>query len=544
MNESFTTKICRLLAFLLCVELNQLSIAQTGDAPRPNIIVILADDLGYSDLGCYGGEIPTPNLDALANRGLRFRQFYNNAVCGPTRASLLTGLHCQRIGHRGTFWNDPTNLQNCVTIGDVLKTAGYRTMMVGKWQERSLPSKLGFDRFFGPMNQAKISYFHETPQNPFYLDGTRWQFPPEGYYMTDAFTQHAVEFLKDSLTPNPKRNAKPFFLYLAYIAPHWPLHAREEEVAAHRKRYRDLGWDEVRARRIKQQRTLEVVSADSTVSPRPVTIPNWSDEPLRDWQAERMAVYAAQVTSIDRGVGQVVQTLKDAGAFDDTLILFLSDNGAAPDGGLVPTREGFGFGSQQNDLNWRPDGAKIRAGSGPDVMPGPADTFAAYGLAWATVSNMPFRSTKLTAYEGGVRTPLIAHWPKGIQKPGGWTDQRGHVVDLMATCIDLANTSYPQEFRGSRLLPLDGMSLRPVFQGNRRKEYPDLYWNAPRNQAMRSGDWKLVNVAPDKPWELYRIDRDGGETHDLSGDYPDRVRDLSTRWQTWAKDAGILSQGN
>jgi arylsulfatase len=421
-----------------------LSLPGAGAAERrPNIVVVLADDLGWSDLGCYGGEIPTPHLDALAAGGLRFKQFYNNAVCGPTRASLLTGLHCQQVGHNGDNWNQPTDFTKCVSVGEVLQGAGYRTLLVGKWQERDLPSKRGFDRFFGIMCQAKISYFNEVKDNPYFLDDRRWEVP-DGFYMTDALTDHAVRFVEEATAPGRGTNpAKPFFLYLAYIAPHWPLHARDADVVPHRQRYREKGWDSWRAYRLQRQRGTGLIPPEWPPAPWPAQVHPWEADRFHDWQAERMAVYAAQVASVDRGVGRVLEAVLKAGAIDDTLVMFLSDNGAAPDGEVAPTTGGFGFASGSRNDAWRLDGGPIRPGSGPDTLPGPADTFAAYGLAWATVSNTPFRSTKLTAYEGGIRTPLIAHWPAVIRDGGRLTDQPGHVVDIMATCLDLAGASYP-----------------------------------------------------------------------------------------------------
>lgn len=509
-------------------------------ARRPNIVVILADDLGWSDLGCYGGEIPTPHLDKLAAEGLRFRQFYNNAVCGPTRASLLTGLHCQQIGHNGTHWNQPTDFSKCVSVGEVLQTAGYRTLLVGKWQERDLPAKRGFDRFFGPMCQAKISYFHEVQQNPFYLDEQRWQFPDDGFYMTDAFTDHAVRFLQEAAAPARQgKPARPFFLYLAYIAPHWPLHAREADIAPHRQTYRQAGWDQCRALRFQRQRTMGLIPQEWALSPRPAGVHDWNADRDQNWQAERMAVYAAQVVSIDRGVGKVLQAVREAGVADNTLVLFLSDNGAAPDGGVIPTRGGFGFEPDRKNDSWRLDGVPIRPGSGPDNLPGPANTFAAYGLAWANVSNTPLRSTKLTAYEGGIRTPLIAHWPAVIRKGGQMTDQAGHVIDIMATCLDVASASYPTEFQSRKPLPLEGKSLVPIFRGEQRQGHEVLCWNAPNNQAIRVGFWKLVNAGRGKPWELYNLEVDGTETQDVKDRHPERVRDLAVQWNAWARRSGL-----
>jgi arylsulfatase len=516
-----------------------LPLSAAEPARRPNIIVVLADDLGWSDLGCYGGEVPTPHLDRLAAGGLRFRQFYNNAVCGPTRASLLTGLHCQQVGHNGTHWNQPTDFGKCVSVGEVLQTAGYRTLLVGKWQERDLPAKRGFDRFFGPMCQAKISSFHEVQQNPFYLDQRPWRFP-EGFYMTDAFTDHAVRFVQEAAAPPEEgKPARPFFLYLAYLAPHWPLHAREADIAPHRQTYRQSGWDQCRQRRFQRQREMGLVPREWSLSPRPAGVHDWDAVRDQDWQAERMAVYAAQVVSIDRGVGRVLEAVRQARVADNTLVLFLSDNGAAPDGGLTPTKGGFGFEPDRKNDTWRLDGVPIRPGSGPDNPPGPADTFAAYGLAWANVSNTPLRSTKLTAYEGGIRTPLIAHWPAVIRKGGQITEQAGHVVDIMATCLDVAGAAYPTEFQSRKPLPLEGKSLVPVFRGEQCQGHEALYWNAPNNEAIRVGPWKLVNAGRGKPWELYNLETDGTETQDLKDRHPERVRDLAARWKDWARRSGL-----
>lgn len=500
-------------------------------AAKPNIVLVVADDLGWSDLGCHGGEIPTPRIDSLAAGGMRFRQFYNNAVCGPSRASILTGLYCQRIGHSGKHWNEATDFTKCASIGELLQSAGYRTMMVGKWQERDFPSRHGFDRFFGPKCQGKISYFHEVQLNPYFLDEKRWTLPAD-FSMTDAFTDHAVTFVEEAAVKE-----KPFFLYLAYIAPHWPLHARESEIAPHRERYR-AGWDAIREARLKRQRELGLLPDAWTPSPRPASVHAWAEDKVQNWQAERMAVYAAQVESIDRGVGRVLDALKKSGADKDTLVLFVSDNGAAPDGGVDPTTSGFAFGPGKPNDEWRLDRVPIRPGSGPDNMPGPANTFAGYGIGWASVSNAPFRSTKMTAYEGGIRTPFIAHWP-GVIAPDSRTDCVGHVMDIVPTMLDIAGGSYPKEIGPRRPLPLDGKSLLPTFRGARVPGHDEVFWNAPKNQAVRSGKWKLVNAAPGRPWELYDLEADGGETRDLASQHPDQVKDLTAKWQAWARSVAL-----
>ncbi len=502
-------------------------------AERPNIVLFVADDLGWSDLGCYGGEIPTPHVDRLAADGLRFTQFYNNAVCGPTRASLLTGLYCQQIGHRGDRWNEPKDFSRCVLIPELLQAGGYRTMMVGKWQGRDPAVRRGFDRSFGPMCRAKISYFHEVRQNPFYLDDRRWR-PPEDFYLTEAFVDRAVRFVEEAA-----RGSQPFFLYVAYIAPHWPLHARDSDVAPHRDTYRRLGWTACRAERLRRQRAMGLVPGSWSPSPAPAEVPPWDKAPHKDWQAERMAVYAAQVSGVDRGVGRVMAAVREADLERNTLVLFLSDNGAAPDGGVAPTAGGFGFGPNRPNDQWRLDGVPIRPGSGPNNMPGPHDTFAAYGLAWAGASNTPLRSTKLTACEGGIRTPLVVRWPAVIGDRGALVPEVGHVIDLMPTLLDVAGIGYPTEFQGRRPLELEGRSLAPLFRGQARAGHRALCWDVPRNRAIRTGRWKLVGPRNRAAWELYDLEADGTETRNLAADQPARVRDMAAQWHAWAERCGV-----
>lgn len=503
--------------------------AETQTDRRPNIILVMADDLGWSDIGCYGGEIETPHIDSLARDGLRFTQFYNNAICGPTRASLLTGLYCQQIGHRGDRWNEPKDFNKCVTLGEVLQQAGYNTAMVGKWQGRDSALDRGFDRFFGPMCQAKISYFHEVKSNPYFIDRERVKLPDD-FYLTDALNDYALQFLKSSVTEQ-----KPFFLYVAHIAPHWPLHAREADVAHYREKYRKLGWDEVRRRRFESQRQSGLIPTEWNLASRSSGVRDWKADQFKVWQAERMAVYAAQVAAIDRGLGQFLQTLKEADEVDNTLVMFLSDNGAAPDGGLVPSKSGFGFSPSGNNTAWRKDGEAIRPGSGPDNLPGPHDTFAAYGLAWANASNTPLRGTKMEGYEGGIRTPLVVRWPSMVQDGGKITRQPGHVIDFMATLLDIANADYPTEFNGRRPLPLEGKSLLPVFQSQQREEHKQLCWMVPRHHAIRVGDWKAVRPQKSEIWELYNLATDGTETTDIADQEPERLKQLASQFEAWRK---------
>jgi arylsulfatase A-like enzyme len=522
-----------------CVWLSAVFVAALLPVPaeagrKPNIVLILADDLGWSDVGCYGGEIPTPHVDALAARGLRFTQFYNNAVCGPSRAALLTGLYCQRVGHQGDNWNEPTDFRKCVGLGEVLKAAGYLTIMVGKWQERQSALRHGFDRFFGPMCQGKISYFDEVQLNPFFLNERRWKVPAQGFYLTDALTDQAVHFVEEATAQR-----RPFFLYLAHVAPHWPLHALEAEIAPHRQKYRQHGWEHWRAERFKRQREMKLVSDQWALSPSPAGVPAWDSVRDKDWQAERMAVYAAQVTALDRSVGRVMEALRRGQVEDDTLVLFLSDNGAASEGGLVPSDAGFGFGPKMVNDTWRLDRVPIRPGSGPANLPGAADAFAGYGLAWGNVSNTPWRGMKLTAYEGGIRAPFIACWPSGSAARGQITHQVGHVIDLLPTCLDIAHASYPRELPGRQPLPLDGKSLLPIFHGKQRVGHEALFWRVPQHRAVRVGDWMLVRGNDQAAWELYDLAADATQTRDGASERPQLVHDMAERWQRWAAQTGL-----
>jgi len=520
-----------MIRFALLVAL--LTPATLHAAKRPNILLVMVDDMGWSDLGCYGGEIDTPHIDSLAAEGLRFTRFYNNAVCGATRASLLTGLYCQQTGHRGDRWNEPKDYSRCVLISEVLQAGGYHTAMVGKWQGRDLAVRRGFDRFFGPNCQGKISYWDAVVDNDFYLDGEPWRIPEDEFFMTDAFNDQAVGFLEEAVA-----GEKPFFLYVAYIAPHWPLHAREETIAPYRQRYRQQGWGAWREARLRRQREIGLLPPDAKPASLPASIPDWSKDPHQDWQAERMAVYAAQISNVDRGVGRMLQVLRNSGADENTLVLFLSDNGAAPNGGLRPTTSGFGFAPGANNARWRKDGVAIKPGSGPERMPGPHDTFAGYGIAWASVSNTPLRDQKQSAYEGGIRTPLITRWPNVVESGGELTRQPGHVIDILATCLDVAGLDYPTEFQGRRPLPMEGKSLVPIMRGQQRPGHDLLAWKCGRGRAIQMQHWKLVRPRDDRPWELYNLKHDIGETENLASKQPDRVREMAAAYEQWRQRVG------
>ena len=316
------------------------------------------------------------------------------------------------------------------------------------------------------------------------------------------------------------------------------MHAREKTIAPFRERYRKQGWNDWRATRLERQGKMGLLPDGAKPAPYPGNVPDWTKDTRKDWQAERMAVYAAQIANVDRGVGRMLEVLRKSGQLADTLILFLSDNGAAPDGGFGPSASGFGFSPSSPKANWRKDKLTIRPGSGPKVMPGPHDTFAGYGLAWALTSNTPLRNTKLSSYEGGIRTPLIAHWPKVIKKGNGLTRQPGHVIDVMATCLDLADMKYPTEFHNRRPLPMEGKSLVPILRGEKRSGHDALAWANPRGRALIMGDWKIIRPADKLPWELYDLSSDPGETANLAKRHPDRIQDMADRYETWRERVG------
>jgi arylsulfatase len=494
----------------------------------PNIIVILADDLGFSDVGCYGSEIDTPNIDRLAANGVRFTQFYNTARCNPSRAALLTGLHPQRSG---MAWI-PENLglpaylghlnAQCVTIPEVLKPAGYTTLMSGKWhvgiEEGQWPLDRGFDRFFGLVGGAG-SYWEVLPGEDFKmaLDGDLWRPDPgdKSYYFTDAVTDRAIEFVSTAT-----KRTNPFFLYLAYTAPHWPLHAPEKEIAKYRGRYRE-GWDAIRESRYRRQIKLGIIDKKWALSPRDSAIPAWETVSPADqdqWDL-RMAVYAAMIDRMDQGIGRLLGELERAGKLDNTLVIFLSDNGGC---GIDPPR--------------------TTAGSDPNIPPGPQGGYWGYGEPWANVSNTPFRKFKQFIHEGGIATPLICSWPVGIRAQNGLNHQPGHIVDIMPTLMEVAGASYPQERNGEKIHVLEGSSFASVFRGEVRPEHEVICWEHTGNQGVRMGDWKLVAVRNAKAgWELYNLKEDRSEMNDLAGQYPDRVADMSRRYEKWAADSGLIS---
>lgn len=524
-----------------------------AEEQRPNVIIMMADDMGFSDIGCYGGEINTPALDDLAKNGLRFTQFYNTGRCCPTRAALLSGLYSHQAGvgwmmsdngHDG--YRGELN-RNCMTIAEVLKTAGYSTYMSGKWhvtkdvrpdgEKSNWPRQRGFDRFFGTIHGAGSFY----DPNSLTQDNTQIT-PGKDFYYTDAISDFAIKCIDEHKQENP------FFMYVAYTAPHWPMHALPEDIERYKGRYDD-GWDALRGQRFSQQKKMGLINKDWKLTPRDEGVPVWPKEKEKAWQIRRMEVYAAMVDRMDFGIGRIVAKLKESNQLDNTLILFLADNGGCAEeygskGVVRPTlaearkiplmKEGE-LQTRMQPLITR-DGIPVKTGQG--VMPGPADTYVAYGKGWANASNTPFRMYKHWVHEGGISSPLIAHWPKGIARNGELDRQPGHLIDLMATCVDVAKATYPKTFKGKEIYPMEGRSLRPAFRSE-TIERDALYWEHEGNRAIRQGKWKLVAKGANGPWELYDIDQDRTELNDLANKFPDKVKALADKWDAWAKRAHV-----
>ena len=498
--------------------------ACSRSARRPNILLIMADDMGFSDIGCYGSEIHTPNLDWLAERGLRFTQFYNAARCCPTRASLLTGLYPHQAGMGGmvSTTNPPGPYQGylndqCVTIAEVLGEGGYTTLMSGKWhvgeEQPHWPTDRGFDRYFGLISGAANYFDISRTKRPditrqMALDGEPYTPPEEGFYMTDAFTDHAVQFLNE----HDREESSPFFLYLAYTAPHWPLHAWPEDIARYEGDYR-TGWSALRKQRYDRLIEMGIIEDHWALSPPDAEVEPWSSVEDVELMDLKMAVYAAQIDRMDQGIGKVLDTLRAQDELDNTLVMFLSDNGGCHEENV----------SDRANMN---------------IPPGGEDSYTSYGRPWANASNTPFRLYKHWVHEGGIATPLIAYWPGVIRQQGEFTDQVGHVIDLMATCCDVAGVKYPDKYRGREITPLEGKSLVPIFHGRTRDGHDAIFWEHMGNKAVRRGTWKLVSTSAGK-WELYDMERDRSELNDLADQYPEKVDELVDQYQRWAKRCGV-----
>ena len=513
---------------------------------KPNVVLILNDDMGYSDIGCYGGEIDTPNLDRLAAAGLRFSQFYNTARCSPSRASMLTGLHPHQTGVGIlTYDSGPEgyagNLnQRCVTIPQALKGNGYKTYMSGKWHVASSlkeptdtwPLQRGFDEFYGTIIGAGSFYDPNTLTRG--NENIEHEARAEGFFYTDAISNQAVAYIDRHQRETPDA---PFFTYVAYTAPHWPLHAHEEDIAKYKGRF-DKGWDALRAERLEKLVSWGLLDKAWKLTERDPTQPRWPEAEHPEWLLRCMEVYAAQVDRMDQGIGRILAALERHGQLDNTVVVFLSDNGACaediPENVTVDELVDKLMIARKHTRSGEP----VHFGNDPKRMPGPENTYQSYGAAWANLSNTPFRLYKHWIHEGGISTPLIVHWPRGIAEKGGIRHAPGYLPDIMATILDVTGTSYPKALDGHEVEPLEGRSLAPVFARDGH-ERPPMFWEHEGNAAVRIGRWKLVRNYP-RAWELYDMQADRTELHDLAAQQPERVADMTKQYDAWAERCGVI----
>jgi arylsulfatase A-like enzyme len=509
---------CFLVLLLAVAYTPSPAVAQT---PGPNILLIVADDLGYSDLGSYGGEVRTPNLDSLAKNGLRFTQFYNTARCWPSRAALLTGYYAQQV-RRDTVPGVPsggggTRPPWARLVAERLRPLGYRSYHAGKWHLDGQPLHNGFDASYDledyDHNFAPQVHFendHRLP--PIQLDS--------GYYATSAITDHAIKYLKEHAA---HFSGRPFFAYVAFTVPHFPLQAPAKDIARYHGHYRQ-GWDRVREARWRRMKDMGIIHTRLSALERDVGPPYDFPEDLkklgpgevtrplpwteltaeqREFQATKMAIHAAMVDRMDQEIGRLLAQIKAMGAWDNTLVLFLSDNGASA------------------EIMVRGDGHD------PHAAPGSAATFLSLGPGWSSAANTPFRRHKIWVHEGGIATPLIVHWPKGIAARGGLRHNPGHVIDVVPTLLDLAGG---EPFAGQPVPPPPGKSLVPVLAKDGTVSHEYLWWLHEGNRALRVGNWKVVAAGEGAPWELYDLTADRAESHNLAARHPDQVRELAQRW--------------
>jgi arylsulfatase len=519
-------------------------------ASRPNVILVLVDDMGFGDLGIMGSEIRTPHIDSIATQGVLLSSMYNGARCCPTRAALLTGMYAHRagIGHMGADLGTP-NYQgylkdDAATVAELLRSAGYRTLMAGKWHVgrdyysstridparvdewpigapgHPTPVQRGFERFFGIVDGV-THYF-----SPWCIvDGGRCvEVSPTDFYFTDAITDRAIGMIEQSVA-----GEQPFFLYLAHAAPHWPLHAHDEDIARYDGVYA-RGWDTLRTARHEEMQSRGVLRHRWEISARDPDAPAWSDVADKDWEASRMAVYAAMVDRMDQQIGRLLQTLRQLGQHDNTLVMLLSDNG-----GCAETIRADGWAKYYPDTTR--DGRHITLGNVPGLRPGGAQTYMSYDLPWANVSNTPFRLFKHWVHEGGISTPLLAQWPARFGH-GGVSHEPCHVVDVLPTILDAAGVAHPRELAGKPLLRPDGESLLSLFEGRRWSRDQPLFWEHEGNAAVRVGNLKAVRRF-NAPWELYDMDADRTELHDLSRGNARLLASLTRRYDEWTADAGV-----
>ena len=508
------TSIAVVLYFGLCV-------TRVLRADSPNVVIIMADDMGYSDLGCFGGEIETPTLDHLAANGLRFTNFYSENMCWVSRAAMLTGVY-----HKSSMFRNSIH-PGCVTLPEALRQNGYQTRMSGKWHLAGKPYHIypidrGFDEFYGMLGGA-ASFFA-----PAFLCRNKTNVESEAhgdpnFYFTDSISNEAGRMIREA-DPN-----RPLFLYAAFNAAHWPLHAPAKDIAAYQGKYA-MGWDKMRAERLARMKSMGLVSKDVSLSRRHPNVPQWQQVSNKHWQQRRMEVYAAQVTVMDRGIGRIVDALKETGRFDNTLIFFTIDNGGCHVE-YTPDRKGDFLPETTRD------GRPMRPGNLPEIMPGPEDTYQSYGYGWANASNTPYRMFKKYDHEGGIRTPMIAHWPDGIKSRGKLVPTVSHLIDIMPTVLDATQTPVPinltdQTIANRAPMKMDGISLAPTFTDQEISGHKTLFFAHSQGTALRHGDWKLVAIKQ-KPatWELYNLKKDPIEQNDLANQMPEKVNELSSIWR-------------
>ena len=510
---------------------------------KPNIIIILADDMGYSDPGCFGGEINTPNIDALANNGMRFTRFYNCSRSCPSRASLMTGLYAQQVGINGMG----VSLNNkCVTIPEALKPAGYNTGMTGKWhlsltkaqpdKENQLkwlahqvdygdfaplatyPCNRGFDEHYGII-WGVADYF-----DPFSLvhNETPIKTVPPDFYMTDYVTEKTIDLI-DTFS---KRDA-PYFLYVAYTAPHWPVQAKPVDIAKYKGKY-DGGWDALRISRYNRMTEMGLIDPASVPLSHNESNRPWVNEPRKSWESANMEVHAAMVDCMDQGIGKIIAKLKETGQYENTIIFFMTDNGASPERYLDA-----GFDRPSMTRSGQPI---LQPGAYP--APGPETSASSIGEAWAGALNTPFRYWKSESFHGGTATPMIVQWPAGLKaRQGSITSQVVHIMDLMPTCLELAGATYPATYKGNAIIPLESHSIKPILDGRTRAQ-DTIYWEHEGGRAVRAGDWRLVSLK-NADWQLFNMATDLSETKNAAKEYPGKVNELKKRWNAWARKVGL-----
>ena len=463
---------------------------------RPNILVVMVDDLGFSDLGCYGSEIETPTLDRLAADGLRFSQFYNTAKCHSSRVSLLSGQYCIQAGD--------VSLSKAVTSAETLSKAGYFTMMTGKWHLNKEPTDFGFERYFGHLSGACNFY---KGDKTFRLNGEKWNVPQQGFYTTIANVDHAINFLGEA-----RQTKKPWYLYVAFNAPHAPLQPLKEDYEKYEGRYKK-GWDAIRNARLKKQTDLGIFGKKLTPSPRPDHIQAW-EKLSPDWkrfEEKRMMALAGMIDRVDQELGRLVANLEKAGELDNTMILFVSDNGACPYD-------------------------RARGSVDLDSMPYDPNTRWTDSTGWAWARNSPFRYYKQNQFEGGISTPAIVHWPAGLKtKPGSIVHDPAHIIDVLPTLAEICNAPVPNKWPDRELNPVSGVSLAPIFAGKKLDTRPPIHFLFDADRGLRIGDWKLVSFKS-QPWELYNIANDRTELNNLASQEPERLKNMVKQWHRIAAD--------